>query len=219
MFETNSSQLKSGSNSLSYLRSARVNGGFGREFMIDTGEELRRAKLAVSCLVQPLSGDEVLVSIGRKSCHIVAILNREDSIDVAIRFEGDATFESSSGSIALTSSKSLHLKSDESVTLAAKNFVAESENAVLDLKEVEVRGTVLSTVWNEVRTVADTLSLVAKRSIQSLGSSFSNISGVDQRKCQDSISTVDRVSLLRSKDTIISASRDIKIDGERIHMG
>ncbi|MDA8601999.1 DUF3540 domain-containing protein [Gammaproteobacteria bacterium] len=201
------------------LLSAEVKGGFGREFMIQLGGVVSRATLSVSCLVQPLPGDIVLVSSGLKSCHILAILERVSGADVSISFEGSAKLIAANGDIEIYSDESVEIRGAKGIQVSSDLLSINSTNAQMHCKEASVFGGSLNTVWNEVRNVVDTLSTVAERAIQSLGSSFRVISGIDQKKCQDSVAIVERVSVQRSNDAVITARRDIKIDGERIHMG
>ena len=201
------------------LLSAEVKGGFGREFMIQLGGVVSRASLSVSCLVQPLPGDVVLVSSGLKSCHILAILERVSGPDVSISFEGSAKLTATNGDIEISSNESVEIIGAKEVQVSTDSISVNSSSAQLHCKEASVFGGSLNTVWNEVRNVVDTLSTVAERSIQSLGSCFRMISGIDQKKCQDSVAIVERVSVQRSNDAVITARCDIKIDGERIHMG
>jgi len=63
------------------------------------------------------------------------------------------------------------------------------------------------------------VTTVASRSVQALESSFRVISGLDQTKSREHIHSVQESSVIRANDVVLTARDDIKIDGNRIHMG
>jgi hypothetical protein len=66
---------------------------------------------------------------------------------------------------------------------------------------------------------AKSVETIAERSLQKFKDSFRIIERIEQTSAKDIIQNIKNVFLQRSKNADISAQGDIKINGDRIHMG
>ena len=63
------------------------------------------------------------------------------------------------------------------------------------------------------------MNLVTDRLTQRIKNSFKTVEGLDQQTSLNFLQTIGKTLSIRSRDAVITARKDVKIDGERIHMG
>lgn len=198
---------------------AIVQSGFGRDFMVQSNAGVYRASLAFSCLVTPLQGDNVLVNVGAKQRHILAIIERPNENDMALSFPGNVAFEAKSGEIKLISARSISLTSAEKVQLTSAELGINNVNTQLHTSTLSVKGDAVVSQWREITSISDVANYIINQLTQRIKNSFKKVEGVDQQSSQNYIQSVEKTMTVRSRDSVITARKDMKIDGERIHMG
>ena len=111
------------------------------------------------------------------------------------------------------------------LTSANKTQIVSSELAVTTVKanikatELSVSGEKVLSQWREVNSVSEAFNFVADRFVQRVKNSFKSVEGVDQINSKNYVQNVAETASIRSKNAVITARKDMKIDGERIHMG
>jgi hypothetical protein len=170
-------------------------------------------------LVAPQQGDRVLLSRSHSENHILAIIERPNANDMAIAFPGNVSMTASAGSINIASQHKLALTSAEKTLVTAPVLGISSLKTTLLSKELAVEGDTFTSQWRQVNSIAKVFHLLTDTLTQRIKNSFKVVEGVDQQSSQNHIQTVDKTMTLRSRDAVITARKDMKIDGERIHMG
>lgn len=149
----------------------------------------RQASRALGCLIAPQVGDQVLVSQGENSCHVLQILERNGAGEmeaVALCLPGDGAIHLRGSSVGIHGSKSVTVDSggDVDVTAAGGHLGLNARNLFM--------------------SVTDSLVQQAQHFIGKAGQYFLD---------------VRHLLKLHGQDALITAERDIKADAERISMG
>ncbi|EAT13257.1 DUF3540 domain-containing protein [Bermanella marisrubri] len=168
---------------------------------LDSGQ-IVSAKAATSCLYQPEERD--LVELFFHPAHgyfIVSILSREAHVTGKIQHA--------------------HGIEIESPTLALKNNHTRLQSQTVDLQTQDYHQQ-----SKEMRVETDTAHYVGETThvstgtlMQKIKDSFKFIERLEQVKAQDVIHTIKNAFIQRSKQVDITAKSDVKINGDRIHMG
>ena len=198
---------------------AKVQGGFNRDFMVQSERGVYRAKLAFSCFVVPQNGDTVLVNVDEKQSHIIAIIERPNEQDATMSFPADVTMETKQGNLTLASHKNIHLTSVESTSVLSGEVSLIANDTKINSDKLQATGTELKANWQSIQTMAQLVTTAADKLIKTVKNSFSNVTGVEQKTSNNYVQNVKSTTSIRSQHAVVTAEKDMKIDGERIHMG
>lgn len=198
---------------------ATVQGGFNREFMVQSNRGVFKAKQAFSCLVTPEAGDKVLVNQCQQQSYIIAIVERPNNNDATVAFAGNAKLEAPNGDIQLTSSGTINLTSAQQTQITTSELTLHSVNTKVTSENIAVTGDKLTSHWQQANFITKALNLVTESLTQRIKNSFKTVEGIEQKKSLNYLQSVDKTLSIRSRDSVITARKDVKIDGERIHMG
>jgi len=198
---------------------ATVQGGFGRDFMVHSERGVLRATLAFSCLVTPETGDRVLINASAKESHIIAIIDRKHANDMKLAFPGNVAMESKSGHINLTAAKKINLTSAQSTQISSAKFTLNALDANVRAEKLSISGDSVTSQWRDVTSISDAMNLIVERMSQRFKNCFKQVEGVEQKSSHNYLQNVNQTLSVRSRDAVITARKDVKIDGERIHMG
>ncbi len=203
----------------SHTEMAIVQGGFGQNFMVQSPRGVLRASLAFSCLVSPEPGDKVLLNTSANESHILAIIERPDSQDIKLSFPANVALEAKAGDINLSTAQQINLVSAQKVQLTSTELAINSLDAKVRIENLSISGDKASSHWREVNSISGAMHLIVDRLSQRIKNSFKIVEGVDQQTSLNFLQTVGKTLSIRSRDAVITARKDVKIDGERIHMG
>lgn len=199
------------------LEHAEVKGGSGHQFMVQLAQGLVAARTAVSCLVRPESGDKVLVSSNGQDHYILAVLARTDS-SIALHFPGETTLNSV-GPLKLHSNEGVTVASAEAVNLTAQTLRLTAIDAQVSAQSLGVNALTLKADHDEVEFRARTVSSWAQRVFQRADTVVRWVEGVETAHIGQLVKNIRQAYLMNAQNTVITARGDVKIDGERIHMG
>jgi len=159
---------------------------------------------AASCLLQPSTGDTVLVAgPHREHLYLIAVVTQADASQSHIVADGDLTIRSRRGRIAL-----------DAPTLTLQAQRARLEIADMDYRGAEVRVTTLVArfVGRTLETVLDRLSVLTR-------SSFRLTEEVEQVRAGQIDMQASETLRLHAKNTLVTSKALVKVDAEQIHMG
>ena len=198
---------------------AIVQGGFGRDFMVSSDRGVVHATVAFSCLVLPEPGDRVLLNNNNKENHILAIIERPNGQDMTLKFPANVGLEAKAGNINLVTNENLLLTSANKTQIVSSELAVTTVKANIKATELSVSGEKVLSQWREVNSVSEAFNFVADRFVQRVKNSFKSVEGVDQINSKNYVQNVAETASIRSKNAVITARKDMKSDGERIHMG
>jgi hypothetical protein len=198
---------------------AIIQGGFANDYMVMSEQGVFRASKAYSCLVQPLPGDKVLISSSGNEHYVLAIIERLDTNNMTLAFPGDVKLEAKVGAINLISSEQISLTSASKTQLTSTEIGVTTAKMNIQATECSVIGDKALSRWREVNSFSQAMNLVTERLTQRIKNSFKTVEGLDQQTSLNFLQTIGKTLSIRSRDAVITARKDVKIDGERIHMG
>ena len=168
------------------------------------------ASRAFSCLVIPQAGDIVMLAReGRKRCHVLAVLDRPGAQDAAIDIAGKLDVRAQG--IAFTTP-------GEASTTAARvaiNTVEANVNAV----SAKLGGQSAELSFRNIRSISDRIETIANHCTQRFQVSIRWITELEDVTAGQLMQKVKGLFASRSRQALITAEDDVKVDARRIHMG
>ena len=190
-----------------------------KSFMLEIDNMRFPARCAFSCLVAPQAGDRVAVMEDTTGhCYILHVLERQ-SQDITVQVPGNLTFKSSQGAITLAAHTDVNFAASKSCSLLAGKIGMVAERADIAVQSVTASGRELTSTVASINVVARSVTTVADYLMQQARNSVRSIEMLDRVSAGEMITSVKKLFSLRSKQTMLTAEQDVKIDGERIHMG
>ena len=161
------------------------------------------AQQAFGCPFTPIIDDFVMfVRCANRGVFIVNILQRKHAYA--------ATIANKNG-IALQSSQKINIAADE-ITMSSKNTQMISHEYSHTSQKLNIKS-------DSTQFYSRTVESISERLVQKVKDSFKVIERLEQVNAQDIIHNIKNAFIQRSRQVDISAKSDVKINGERIHMG
>jgi hypothetical protein len=201
------------------LIKAMVKGVAKQTVMIDTGEGVLNARTAFSCLVLPLEGDTVLVNQSGNDFYILSVLEREAEQDMTLNYPANVKMTAASGQIDIVSSEDINLTSASDTRLLSRNINMNSAGIELNTGKLNANAQEVESHSKTVKLYTSTLNIVAKQMVQRTELLMRWVEGVETLNIGNLIQKVRHNYTSHSNQAVITATQDMKIDGERIHMG
>lgn len=178
------------------------------------------ATRAFSCLVEPCIGDTVLIAPAEFSDQpywILAILQRENTAPIEIPFDR---------SVRLDCKDSITLSSDQQIKMeCAGNISVSSDNASIDTQRIHGSSAELVWISKQIAASCDELSLVAETStsvihtlVQRLDSYIRHVESIETLQASSLHQSIEGTMTIHSKDAIVSAEDQFKIEAEIVHL-
>lgn len=179
-------------------------------------EGIQAVRLAASCLLKPVPGDLVLLARTGHGCHILAVLEHGDE---EYRIEVPGHLRLGADDLSLHGRQRLVMHSREVIEQRAAR-VATTATRITECSELhEVRAAKLDMLGREARLVFNRVQEVFGQVFSKAEQVVRSVSGTEILNLGNWLQKVRDTYSLRARNTILTAKSDVKIDGERIHMG
>ncbi len=188
------------------------------DWLVHLGGSAILAGTAFSCLVTPQVNDKVLLAHDGADYHIIAILERASTDKVSLKLGEEAVLTASDGDLAIQCRNKLLLNS-QSAELQHESLSVVNQTTRLTSGDVSVVGEELHSRFKTVKRFAQLVIDVCDTATRKLTHCFKTVEGMEQHQSQNAIHSVANNLTLRSHHANITARKEMKIDGERIHMG
>ena len=205
----------------SFIEAIRVENECERGFELYSGGHLVIARPAFSCTIRPRAGDRVLVSHDAGgNCFILAILEREaEDQAMELDFPGDVSFRAPAGRLSLSGAEEVRISSARRIQTLSPELGLQASETRLSSQRLDVTGESVEARFKEGRLFANRLESVVDTALQCAQNVIRKVEGVETLNVGSLMKTVRETLSIRSKHTVMSARRDMKLDAERIHMG
>ena len=161
------------------------------------------AQQAFGCPFTPITDDFVMfVRCSNRGVFIINILQRKHSQCAVI---------SSEHGIALQSNKKIDISAND-INMTSQNSQVTSQQYSHTSQKLDIKSD--STLF-----YSRTVESISERLVQRVKDSFKIIERIEQINAQDIIQNIKNAFIQRSRQVDISAKSDVKINGDRIHMG
>lgn len=195
-------------------------GGEEESYMIHGSSGIFVATVAFSCLVRPIAGDKIMYTRDPEGgCYILAILERPSGSDALLSFPGDVRVESKKGTVAIAAASGIDLATGSTVTMSASEVSVSAVNGRLNVLDLQATGDSFTGTLNRVHLISDAVDVVAQRVTQRLKSCYRWVEEIEHITAGQMIHKVSNLFSVRARQTAITAKDDVKIDGERLHLG
>ena len=201
------------------LIKAVVKGVAQQTVMIDTGYGVMNAQTAFSCLVLPIVGDTVLVNQSANSCHILSVLQREAEQDMTLSYPANVKMTASSGQIDIVASEDINLLSASDTRMVSRNINMSASEMSVNSGKLTAHTTDIEAHSKTLKLYTNMLSIVAKQVTQKTKNLMRWVEGVETLSIGNLIQHIRQNYTSHSHQAVITARKDMRIDGERIHMG
>jgi hypothetical protein len=187
--------------------------------MLADGSELT-ARKAVSCWVQPVPHDLVLVSGSEhaEDHYVLAVLERTEPAPLDIVAHSGLRISAPSGSVTVEADQlTITARGDASVTASMLQLGATDMRIVF--QELAAWGQEIVTRVDGLRMIARHASVVMERIHSRVRRSYKVVSEIEHTSAKQlSYRVVDTLSL-HSKNSVITAEELIKLDGKLMQLG
>ena len=179
-------------------------------------------KRAASCLLEPKVGDQVLVAVtDRDQSFVLAVLAQaaRETKGGVLSLDGDITLRANHGKIAVVAREAISLTSGSEVAISTPELTVQSLKTTFFSESLSYIGRKIETEVEKIKLVAQTLDSTIDRVSARLKRSYRTVEEIEHLKTKELDVVVEGNANLHSDNTIISADKLVKVDGEQIHLG
>jgi hypothetical protein len=198
-----------------------IEGRDGAIFLVRAGADVVHARRAKGCLIEPAVGDTVLVA--QSECHgsyVLSVLHSaDDNPESVVSVEGDLTLKSKSGKVAIVGNEGVSVTSGRQVSVTAPEVVGRTMNATLFADSLSYVGRKLEAQVERVRLIGQALESSFDKVTARMKHSYRTIEQLEQVKANELHVTAESTLNMRAKNTLVTAEKLMKVDGEQIHLG
>jgi len=189
-------------------------------YTIESQSGMYNAQQAVSCLTQPLLGDKVLL-VGNfvDGFYILAVLEREEGQKHTLSFHGEVDFRAEDGRLTIAAQRGMALASAKDIALASSELNIHSIKSEVSIHRLIFNGGFWLGQVKRLKLIATTFDSIVDRLSQRIKRSYRTVEDIEHLRAGRLDYLIDKLLSLRGKYSMITAKEDVKIDGERIHMG
>ena len=208
------------------LKSEPVNGTIGTIVRIEgpvfvaqvDGVEVR-ARRAVSCLVEPLLHDCVLIAQQGATGYVLAILEREEGVTTTLKVDGNVDLSVPQGKLRMVAKDGVDLVSPKEINVlagtlswhanqlkvTASEVVTAASQVIADIATTKLKGGIFDRVFDRV-------SERVKRS-------YRTVEEIDQVRSKQIDYQAHETMSLRSENLVATAKELVKSAGEQLNLG
>jgi hypothetical protein len=201
------------------LMKGTIKGVSRQNLMIDLDIGVMKARTAFSCLVTPMVGDSVLVNRNDTDYFVLAVLERNSEQDMALDFPGSVKVTVNEGQIDFVAKKGITLLSTETTRLVSKNINMISADMAVNTGKLTAHAIDIESHSRTAKLYTHLLSTVAKQMSQKTEVLIRWVEKVETLNIGNLIQNIRQNYTSHSNQVVITASKDMRIDAERIHMG
>ena len=187
-------------------------------YLVATADGQLEARRAASCLVEPTTGDRVLVAEADGAVFLLAVLVRDEHVAARVELPGGLELRAPGGRLSLAGAE-VELTASTSATITSPTLDISAMQGKFFVDKLAVIGARIDAEIGKVALVADTIDTVADRLRQSLKRCYRFVKGLDQLRAGTLDAKVEGYARVHAHDQVMTADKLVKIDGEQIHMG
>lgn len=178
------------------------------------------AKRAMSCMLDPVVGDRVLVAlIGDGSAFVLAVLEREGDAPGTMSLDRDLEVALPEGRLSIVTGQGVAMASGGGVSVVAPSVDIKAVDGRIGIERFALAGKHLLAEYANVKVAAQVIDSVADRVRQSVKRAYKLVSDFDQIKAKRVDWSAEKSMHLHGENTVLTADGLVKVDGEHIHMG
>ncbi|MGM0423815.1 MAG: DUF3540 domain-containing protein [Thermodesulfobacteriota bacterium] len=166
---------------------------------------------AAGCLLKPRTGDKVLASISQDNSYIISVLERNP--------ESEPNLDLAAGTVISSASGDLSLAAAGKLSCGADRLEMSSRRAEITTDSISFTSRLFKAQVRVFKTIAEEIDTVAKDLTQRLVSVFRQTKEHEECQAGSKRQLVEETWTMQSKNAVVTADEDVRVDGELIHMG
>jgi hypothetical protein len=197
-----------------------VTAAAGCTFTVSAASGDHEARRAVSCLVAPEVGDEVLLAAAQDGrAWILAVLERREGAPVKLETDGDLAVRLRKGRFSVSAQEGIDLATAGEMTQAAGRLHVTAAEAGIRLDRLSYLGRLAHAEIERVKVFAGSLDAVLDRFWQKVKRSYRFVEEVDHLRAEQIDYAAEKNAHLRGRNALVTAEQLVKVDAEQIHLG
>lgn len=191
----------------------------GSAYIVETDDGEVRARRATSCLLEPATGDLVLLAAVKSAHYILAVLDREEGAPSRLVSDGDLQIRSQSGSLGLAAPGGVHVISGKDLSMAASTFRVQAKEGHVALELFSFISKMARGEVDRAKLIGRSLDSALERLSQRVKRSYRIVEEADHVRA-DRIDYAAKGNLaLHGENAKITGAHVVKIDGDQIQVG
>jgi len=203
------------------LEYGRVTGREGAFFIVAGAFGEYRTETAVSCLLAPHVGDEVLTVLnGERDCYILSVLKRqaEKVTSNELLFSGPVQMHIQDGGFNLSSEKAVSFAAGTELAMAAPKMTLHAGQAQATVERFSFLTSFFNGTMKEAKVVAGKVEHVFQRLTERLTNSCRFVSEHEEIQTGSTRYLVEENLTMHSKNAMHVAEELVSINAEQIHL-
>jgi hypothetical protein len=180
------------------------------------------ARRAASCLLEPRPGDQVLVAVGGGlSSFVLAVLVRGEvsARGAQLSVDGDLTLKTTSGKLSLTGAEGVSIASAKEVAVSAPEVAVRALSTTFFSESLSYIGRRVEAEIDKLKVAAHALDSAIDRVSERVKRSHRTVEEVEHVKAKELDVVVEGNASVHAENTLLSADKLVKLDGEQVHIG
>jgi hypothetical protein len=192
----------------------------GAELVIQLGGAQTRARRAVSCLVEPIAGDQVLaLTLPTGVVYVVAVLERRVDAPTTLVSDGDLELRPASGKLKLAGEGGVEVQSSTEVSMTAPKLRLQAREGSVVMGKLSFVGRALTAHLDRLQLTSVSVESVVDRLTQVMRLAYRTVSESEHARVGRLDYRADDSLSLQGKTAFVTGSQLAKVDGEQIHVG
>jgi hypothetical protein len=178
------------------------------------------AKRAVSCLVEPVADDIVLVALAPNgAAYVLAVLEREEGAKTTLSTDGDLEVSQRNGRVTIAAQDGIDLLAAKDVTLIGQGLKITASEGNVVVHKLSFVGGLVRAEMDKVKLLAQTFDAVLDRFSQKVKNAYRTVEETDQVRAERIDYAATSTMSLHGENALVTAAELVKVDGEQIHLG
>jgi Protein of unknown function (DUF3540) len=203
---------------VAYQQAGRVVGAGEGVFVVVSGQAEVEARRAVSCLVEPRVGDEVLLAVLPERAYLLAVLERQGS-DVSLGVDGDLQVKVPKGRFVVAAAEGVSFVSGKELGVVAGEVKVHAGRGSVLVESLSYLGTVVQAEIEKVKVRATAFDSTVERLTQRLKRGYRFVEELEQLRAERVDYVAKKNMSLRGENMLVTAEDLVKVDGAQIHLG
>jgi hypothetical protein len=197
----------------------RIEARDGSGLVVRVGTEVVEALRAKGCLVEPQVGDTVLVARSDGNAFVLSVLVGATEGESVVAVEGDLTLRSTKGRIAVVGNEGVNVTSGGEVAVNAPKLTARTMTASLFADTLSYLGRKVEAHVDRVKVVGQVLETAIDNVSSRVKHSFRVVEEIERVKAKEVHVNAEATLNMHGKNTVMTAEKLVKLDGEQICIG
>jgi hypothetical protein len=187
-------------------------------FAVGTASGQYEAERAVSCLVEPEVGDQVLLAVPPKGAlFVIAVLRRTHEGALEIATDRDLSFRTP-GALTMSAAERVEVTSAVVKTTATR-IETTSVEASWSFEKLELVAGLVHANAKHLKAVLLACDTVLERVSQHVKRSYKVVEELELTRAKDVDLRVEKCLSMRSQNTLMDAEQIVKVQAEQVHLG